>query len=532
MFKEIKIQLTKLKDDLGLVIGFLTVCIGIVTNIIEIVNSTVYLTVLISGIFLISIRLCTKIKNAHRYSAGQKVYEYPDKSRVWAGRGLIASYVIAPLLIICIIGYKTIYQGYKNKDKIGVIITKFEDNKVDLFSNDLRLAISRNKQVMKDDKVKTLCHAEMLTTLPQDGTKMMQKLFDKYSFTKGLLVFGLRATDQISKENIFQCVVFVNNLRNLVIDTSEVNTDISDSTTLFIKNHQQFIDLGPDLQANQIAHFVLGLLHYNLGQFESAEQEFTTSIRSVNTSDKNVKRFVAQNYLYLGAGHVKEKKIAEAIHDYEKGIQSDSSISYLHYNLASLHLSQKDSIGAFRHYASASRLDKALSNPMNYFDPEKAFQNASVPKKATPSTDLVIKFNPLVQHHANNWMVSAIPIKKDSVNTEPEHISKIIYTFPQTCNKSLVYLTNEFQDSEILWLVMFNDNAKVPYYMTMENDLIIFNDEGKYAKVGRMVFTKNMMRQYRITDLCGNEWLTDGDENIISTKGKVGKAFPRSRDTY
>src|SRR5437868_9566924 len=96
----------------------------------------------------------------------------------------------------------------------------------------------------------------------------------------------------------------------------------SDEELIFIRN-PKIIDLGPEVQADEISKFIIGLLHFNAGRFNQTQTCMSSAITNATNSTRNAKKFVGQCQLYLGGSYVKQRQFDKAQAEYEKGLKAD-----------------------------------------------------------------------------------------------------------------------------------------------------------------------------------------------------------------
>lgn len=532
MLSEFKNQVSKLKNDIGLITGLVAIATGLVTSFTELLKSEIVILVLIAGLFIILLRVFQRIQTAHKFVTGQKIFTYPEEKRKNAKRMVLVLWIIGPLSIISFIGYTFFYKKYTNKKNLGIIITKFNDTKNDSFSNDLFTLISRNENLRKSDTIKTIKHDKFIAFLPVDNLETITGIFDENYFTHGLVVFGERAKDEVSNKNILRCIVYINKLKNLMVDTTKVDMSLSDESVIYIRN-PKIIDLGPDLQAKEIADFIIALLYRNAGQINPTREFLTAAINTASEFEAQKKKFIAQCRLLLGGSYIQSREFDKALEEYKKGVTTDSTLAYLHYNMAVLNLLNKDSAEASKHFKTAFGIDSLLENPIPEFtkrDPVGLSSNTLAPISNTvlpKNKPSAANLNSNKDQRKNNQPVVQNTVVTQSVAPTTTTVVKTLtdLSSPQIC-KEVIYHLIDFDMRDLTHkIVFFDGNQKKEYYVNGQNDIIMLIGDMKYQRVGRLSFVKGPYQVFQIKDFCGNTWQTDANDNILSSKGKVGDLF-------
>jgi tetratricopeptide (TPR) repeat protein len=520
-------KMDKLKNTLGLISGFLVVCFGLVGHFIEMLSSPISLLAVVWGIFILLFML--------HY---QKRDPSADKKNKW---GLVFyTYAVIALVITIVIIFPIAGRYFSKKDKIeaknkkiGIVINKFNDTQNDQFTNTLYELIRRD--LKHCDTIAAEVNAGgFFPTLPQDYEDSVSSILSSYHYNRGIMVLGERTKDGFSDEKVFRCIICINNLQNLRIDSSKIDAESSSGNAIYIR-HPGIIDLGLDLQAEQIASFVLGLLHLNAREYAAAEGDFNRVAQiAQGWSGGKAKKLAGQCRLFIGSSCFKDGRYKEAEEQYRLGLQADSTNAGLFYNFAAIHFLKGDSLKAYQQYVCAARIDETLAIPDALLDKygldplsaiKKISQAASTNTVRLAGTE---KKDPKHPNTAPSATVTKKPDRKmDTLkvvpaSTNPVENIKEPARFPQPCKLVKVFTPD---GRDIIGELKFGQNPQVIYSIVISHDLVFTDGNGQCWKIGRAVPTMNLTRQWRITDNCGNQWLTDGDEYIISGKDRVGKAY-------
>lgn len=496
-----------LKKYLDLIVAFLALCSDIVLQMIKVYHSYFTIIVILTIILFIIINKCLKIQKAQETRLGVTKFIYSVNERKNAKMVTIVSSVLIPVIVISILYYHLLYKNKISEKDIGIIITEFSNSGNDLFTNDLYNDLSNQSYIKESDSIKVNIYNGFLAVQPNKNADTLINIFRKYKLSKGLLVFGERDEDKLSDEKIFRCMVYVNNLKGLMVDSVMVDEG-SDEKVIYIKT-PTFIDLKLKAQTKKISAFILGLLQFNSKQFERSEETFNSIIKGADSSNTN-KKWIGACMLFSGSSNAINGKLETAMQQFIKGIEADSTNAHLYYNLAALKALNKNLDEAYVLFKKANDLDKNLSIPALDF---KSGNNISDKKQLFDAKNI------------DAFSIDNPELKNRKFKSKLAKLDTTSTNFPVLC-KELKLNDNTFELHDIPYIILFNANPAVQFYLDQKNDLLIFNEEGRYMVVGQMF-------QYEkgrgLKDFCKNTWAVDDKGYIISNKGVIGKLYPQKQ---
>jgi tetratricopeptide (TPR) repeat protein len=352
----IKSEFTKYKDSVQVISGFITVSIAIISLISKVFESKYAIALCLCGLFLIIQRVCKEIIYSKKESFGIVIQTHSIESRSVAKIVKYLSWLLwlFPIYMLLNLVFLKKENCISQGTQFGILITSFTTSNNDDFSYKLFSLLESDLQGA--DSIKTLQTDNFVSPGKTNFTDTIKNTFSKNCLDHGLLVFGKRS----DQSRLFDCNIFINNVYRLNIDSSKIN----DKGIIFLRN-PYVVNFSIDSQANIVSDFIIGLLYYNSGNFESSKQRFKRAIGH-SPVEQNTK-FKSYCHLFIGNNLIKESKITEAVGYYKSGILYDSLNAFLHYNLAVALLIDLDSSSAFQEYEIANKLNSAFLNPLDHF---------------------------------------------------------------------------------------------------------------------------------------------------------------------
>ncbi len=468
-----------------------------------------YITLIIAflAIGYIIIDKCIKTRNSKSPGLG-KGYEFSEEKRKRAKVVIVATLILVLLLVFGTIYFNIIYKNKVNENDIGIIVTEFNNSGNDLFTNDLYSDLSNQPDIRKSDSIKVIIHNCFIAVQPNKESDTLKNIFKRNKLNKGLIVFGERNEDKISNQKIFRCMIYVNNLRGLFVDSVMIDVEGSDEKVIYIKT-PLLIDFKLKEQSKKLATFILGLLQFNSKQYEKSEKTFNKII-SESDSVTYSKKLIAACKLFIGNGNFGLGKYKEAIQQYRVGVEFDSTNAHLYYNLGSLSLMNKKLAEAYLFYKKAHQIDDDLLIP----DIDLKKEKKKAENKRFDSKDKDV------------FSIDDSEFKKLETKVDWSKLGLSNENEPKVCGDFLPS-DNNYLIENIPYIVLFKSDNTVQMYIDQNDNLLLFNKDGTYFfMIGRVIKKENVRF---LVDNCKNIWLIDEKGYIVSKKGIVGRMYPQKK---
>jgi tetratricopeptide (TPR) repeat protein len=558
--KEIKAQIARFTTELGILVGFLAICIALVSNISEAFNSQKILIVVGVGLCVIILRVCYRIRNPEKDAEGQPKTHYSEKQKRWAGRAMVIICILVPVSISAVV------FGNLDKKEFAIIVTPFDEPK-DPFSDALFRNIGKYKKAKGFDSIQARFHDEFLKRKDDKSTTIISKIFENEGSNRGLLVFGARSAEK--DEKFFNCYIYINNLSKLGVDSTMIDRSESDKQVIYMLN-PLFIEFEYSTQAEIVADFIMGLLYIHSDQLQKAEETFTLikgGVSQGNTGIKVSKQLRSNCDYWLGDIYSKKEQYEEAINAYTDAGKYDTANAFILNRLAILQLQyKKDTAQAYELFMKAHEVDASIpvpiSEPITYrlwkenfykqtrdtttslpTNTEDSMIHKSVARTPGKKTE---RFNINTTNSVFPGPSGTLAVKPQTVVSSPTLTAKNNSTLANTPLKivspaetkpitnsfnALPTHENEFDETDVLYQVKLYHSRSNLYYIarnkiTKNEELVLFTDaSGKFYKIIGY-FVKSGYKSYTIQDLNKNSLYGVLDNKIISNNVCHGELIP------
>lgn len=343
-------------------------------------NVSVFIAIFMLLTFLV-IRYFTR-KNQNNLSKGKIIFL----------NILAFSFLVSTVIPLYFSFIKPTIKCTQSNNKIGVLITKFTDEKSDDFSYSLTNNIS---ELINDNNSAAIAFID--TFLNQNYNINPEKsgeLITENCFNKGIVIFGKRSEDS----KLFDCTIYISN--NLKTDYTE--KELGDNRVIRLKN-PDLIEFSIDNQSIVVAELIIAILDFYNQQYSSASEklgklESSGLLREHKELLKLCKLYKAN--AYLGNGELNSSAAT-----YKEVVFSHPNLPIANYNYAMLNLAEGDSSTAQTFFEIAKSLDYNLTNPL---------EGISFEQIRSTNNDV---------HNANNNNSKETSIAELNISTSKEEIT-------------------------------------------------------------------------------------------------------------
>lgn len=481
----IKSQVTRFTAEAGVIVGFLAICIDVISHFTKVFDSGKFLIVFLTGLYIIILRVCWKIKHPDRDAYGKARYSYSDKTKKLASQMVILSSVIMPTGI-AILTYlnipKTVPVIYSNN--MAIIITKFTRD-TDPFSIDLSESLEGHKKEPLFDSIDVKTSDEFIRKYTKDCDTTIEHIFELNKYKKGLLVLGSKSSDGAKERHqdvFFNCYIFINKLSNLHIDTRKIRTELSNDKVLYLKK-EPYISFDHSIQADTLSKFILGLLYFNADKLDESDKIFT-EIKNWGML-AGQEELVANCDHWLGKGKIKKGRINDAIELFKDGIARDTTNPYLYNALASLCYYKKDTVEAYNYFSKAYLLDKSFDIPISKPSPQLKQDKVGVQKTQTPGAPQKKKEQSVSANTnsttSNTSSVASAEVKPNTATSTP---STNASTPENTAAKKKVPRIFSLNNVQLEYQLIIKNRDDIYLYITSDSMLVQLVSNTKCAHIG------------------------------------------------
>lgn len=532
IIKEIKAGAFKVKSNLELIAGIITVIIGISSHFSGKLKIELNLVIVSVGVYVIARGTFSKIKNASVTRMGKTEWQYSEKERKWARIMLTLNNILIPLLVVTstVFYFMPDKQTLLNKKRFGIVISRFVKTGEDAFAINLNNHL--NDVLDEYDTIGIETSGAYLPVYSKDKMEALKDTFTQTGFRHGMLVFGNRIEKATKEESDFECRIYVCKVKNKMIDA-------------YIKHKKPVIkapvyfEFQVGEEAKKVSYFILGLLFNGLGNFEKMEEKILEALKLHNVKtelDEEEKKFGAYCYLLLGDGKAIRQDYIGAEAHYKMGLSLDSADANLHYNLGVLLLNDNDSAGAYLEFEKANRYNKDFEIPFAFqLDKTSADEITSAKEKEEAQRLAFEKAEKekmhkeaLARQKASREKAVADSLAKivadkrraDSLAKAQLAARPAVNTPQVLSDDNIKQNVNNYKESDLVYQATFVGPPKMLYFVTWTNHLLLYDNKGNYRIVGKA----DLKSKYTLTDLHNNVFQIGAGGIIYNNKGVgVGK---------
>lgn len=237
-----------------------------------------------------------------------------------------------------------------NKD-LGVIITKFSNEKSDDFSYSLTNNIS---DLINDNQTAAIAFVD--TFLNQEFNINPEKsggLITENCFEKGIIVFGKRSEDS----KLFDCTIYIS--KNL--KSEYVEKELNQNRVIRLKN-PDLIEFSIDNQSMVVAELVIAILDFYNQKYSSAAEKLN-KLESSGLLNEH-KELLILCKMYKANAYLGNSDLNSSAETYREVLITHPNLPIVNYNYAMLNLAKGDSLVAQNYFQIAKSLDSNLTNPL------------------------------------------------------------------------------------------------------------------------------------------------------------------------
>jgi len=237
-----------------------------------------------------------------------------------------------------------------NKD-LGVIITKFSNEKSDDFSYSLTSNIS---DLMNNNRAAAIAFVD--TFLNQEFNINPEKsgeLITENCFNKGIIVFGKRSEGS----KLFDCTIYIS--KNL--KSEYVEKELDQNRVIRLKN-PDLIEFSIDNQSIVVAELVVAILDFYEKKYSLAAEKLN-KLESSGLLNEH-KELLTLCKMFKANAYLGNSDLNSSADSYKEILISHPNLAIVNYNYAMLNLAQGDSSIALNYFQIAKSIDSSLINPL------------------------------------------------------------------------------------------------------------------------------------------------------------------------